>query len=49
MEKEMWLIQQANYNELISMPPNNMWGNELNKINSGFKAFSDYPFDPSLN
>lgn len=49
MEKEMWLIQQANYNELISMPPNKMWGNELDKINSGFKAFSDYPFDPSLN
>jgi hypothetical protein len=29
--------------------PDDMWGDELSKINPGFKAFSDFSFDPSLN
>ncbi len=49
MEKEMWFIRPANYKELLKSNSEQMWATELNKINPGFKAFSDFSFDPSLN
>jgi len=49
MEKNMWLINRIDYKELVNNRVETMWGDELNKINPGYKAFSDFSFDPSLN
>lgn len=44
-----WFLNKTNYDELIQTRPADMWGQELNKLNPGFKAFSDFAHDPSLN
>ncbi len=49
IENQTWFLEQANYDELIQTESDDMWGEELSKINPGFKAFSDFSFDPSLN
>lgn len=49
LETESWFSVKANYDELILSNPDDMWPDELNKINPSFKAFTDFPFDPSLN
>lgn len=50
MHNESWVLSQSTkYTELINANPDNLWGQELIKINPGYRAFSDYSFDPSLN
>ena len=49
MESDMWFTKNANYLALMQTPPDDLWGEELVKINPGYKAFSDFSFDPSLN
>ncbi len=46
---DMWFNESSNYTDLINCPFDELWGNSLNKINPGYKAFSDFSFDPSLN
>lgn len=48
-EVESWFSGKANYVNLMKVLPEELWGVELTKINPGFKAFSDFSFDPSLN
>ena len=49
IENQTWFLEQANYDELMQTASDDMWGDELSKINPGYKAFSDFSFDPSLN
>jgi putative transcriptional regulator len=49
IENDTWFLESANYDQLMQTNPDDMWGDELSKINPGFKAFSDFSFDPSLN
>lgn len=49
MENNMWFTKDADYVNLVQENPDDLWGNELVKINSSYKVFSDYAFDPSLN
>lgn len=49
VEGESWFSGKANYVDLMKVLPEELWGVELTKINPGFKAFSDFSFDPSLN
>lgn len=49
LENDSWFIEPSNYDDLMLATPDDMWGDELIKINPGFKAFSDFAFDPSLN
>lgn len=50
MDAESWVIgKNPRYEELIKVIPDEMWGFELMKINPGYRAFSDFAFDPSLN
>lgn len=49
IEANSWFEESANYDELMQTDPDDIWGDELTKINPGFKAFSDFSFDPSLN
>jgi putative transcriptional regulator len=49
MDSDMWFSKSAEYHELAKTPPDDMWATELVKINAGYKAFTDFSFDPSLN
>lgn len=49
MQGDSWFTHHTKYNNLISIEPEDLWGRELVKINPGFKAFTDFAFDPSLN
>lgn len=49
IERDKWFVQSAEYKSIISAHSDDLWGDELIKINAGFKAFSDFNFDPSLN
>jgi putative transcriptional regulator len=49
MKNESWLTHKGDYDALMKTHPKDMWGTELSKINPGYKAFSDFSFDPSLN
>ncbi len=49
LESDRWFSKNINYNQLIQVPPAELWGHELVKINPGYKAFTDFSFDPSLN
>lgn len=49
MESNTWLTHTTNYDELIRVSPEELWGTELIKIDPGYKAFTDFSFDPSLN
>lgn len=44
-----WFIKETDYNDLISVKPSELWGSELIKLNPGYRAFSDFAHDPSLN
>ncbi len=46
---DMWFSKGVVYKDLMRLPPDEMWGEELVKINPGYKAFTDFSFDPSLN
>lgn len=49
IENNMWFTQSSSYADIIKIHPDELWGTELMKINRGYKAFSDYEYDPSLN
>lgn len=53
LEKEVtrddWFAKPVDYDKLTEAIPDEMWGDELVKINPSYKAFSDFSFDPSLN
>ncbi len=49
MENDMWFSKNSSYNKLVQTPPDELWGSELVQINPGYKAFTDFSFDPSLN
>ena len=49
LESDRWFSKNSGYNDLIQTPPNELWGQELVKINPSYKAFTDFSFDPSLN
>jgi putative transcriptional regulator len=49
LERDMWFTKNSNYHELVHLNPEELWGEELVKIKRGYKAFSDYAFDPSMN
>jgi putative transcriptional regulator len=49
IKNDMWFSGNVNYNDLMKIPATELWGEELIKINPGYKAFSDFSFDPSLN
>lgn len=49
LESNTWLTQSTDYDELIQAAPDDLWGNELIKVNPAYKAFTDFSFDPSLN
>ena len=49
LERDMWFSKHALYPDLININPEDLWGEELVKINPGYKAFADFSFDPSLN
>lgn len=44
-----WFLQPSVYDELIQVKPTELWGTELTKLNPGYRAFSDFSHDPSLN
>lgn len=44
-----WFMKETDYNDLISVKPSELWGSELIKLNPGYRAFSDFAHDPSLN
>ncbi len=49
LESGSWFNKPGSYQQLMSVAPEDLWGQELVKINPGYKVFSDYAFDPSLN
>lgn len=49
IKNDMWFSENVNYSELVQIPSEELWGKQLVKINPGYKAFSDFSFDPSLN
>jgi putative transcriptional regulator len=49
IDNDMWFDIPADYHKLIEINPDEVWGEELVKINPGYKAFTDFSFDPSLN
>lgn len=49
IKNDMWFSEHVNYGALMNIPSQELWGEELIKINPGYKAFSDFSFDPSLN
>jgi len=49
IDNDMWFIKPADYHKLMQINPDDLWGEELVKINPGYKAFTDFSFDPSLN
>lgn len=49
IEREMWFTKSSDYPALMNSQPEELWGEELVKINPGYKAFTDFSFDPSLN
>jgi putative transcriptional regulator len=49
IESDMWFTKSAQYLDLLRFAPQELWGEELIKINPSYKVFSDYAFDPSLN
>lgn len=49
LESGSWFTNTTAYKNLITTPPAELWGVELVRINSGYRAFADYSFDPSLN
>ena len=49
MKGDSWFSKSSTYLDLMKVDPEELWGHELVKINPGFKAFTDFAFDPSLN
>ncbi len=49
MEQDMWFTKTTDYIGLMKVAPQELWGEELITINPGYKAFTDFSFDPSLN
>ncbi|MES2514345.1 MAG: YqgE/AlgH family protein [Bacteroidota bacterium] len=49
IENDMWFKKTEDYNKLVHVASQELWGEELVKINPGYKAFTDFSFDPSLN
>lgn len=49
IENDMWFIKPADYIKIVGANPEEVWAEELVKINPGYKAFTDFSFDPSLN
>jgi putative transcriptional regulator len=49
LKNKMWFTNAENHLTLLEKKPEDLWGIELTKINSSYKVFSDYPYDPSLN
>ena len=49
IENDMWFTKSENYKDLMHVSSQELWGEELIKINPGYKAFTDFSFDPSLN
>lgn len=49
IENDIWFTENVTYTDLVKTSPEELWGEELVKINPGYKVFSDYSFDPSLN
>jgi putative transcriptional regulator len=49
IKNDMWFHKQADYTKLMDVTTQEIWGKELIKINSGYCAFANYAFDPSLN
>jgi putative transcriptional regulator len=49
LESDMWFTKSSKYTDLMTIPSDELWGQELVKINPGYKAFTDFSFDPSLN
>ena len=49
LERDMWFMKSSIYVDLMRINPDDLWGEELVKIKPGYKAFSDYAFDPSMN
>jgi len=49
LEGESWFSHTTSYEELMGVSPVDLWGVELMKINPGYRAFTDFAFDPSLN
>lgn len=49
LENDMWFSKTGNYTKLVKTEPQELWGEELITINPGYKAFTDFSFDPSLN
>ncbi|MCD6018576.1 MAG: hypothetical protein K0S53_1697 [Bacteroidetes bacterium] len=49
IDNDMWFTKSADYHQLMQINPEDLWGEELLKINPGYKAFTDFSFDPSLN
>ncbi|MES2761485.1 MAG: YqgE/AlgH family protein [Bacteroidota bacterium] len=49
VENDMWFSKSENYTDLMRVATQELWAEELIKINPGYKAFTDFSFDPSLN
>lgn len=49
LEGESWFTHKTAYDELMNSSPVEMWGIELMKIDPGYRAFTDFAYDPSLN
>lgn len=49
IENDRWFVHSEHYKTLMNGIPEDLWGETLCKINPGYKVFSDYAFDPSLN
>ncbi|MES2565256.1 MAG: YqgE/AlgH family protein [Bacteroidota bacterium] len=49
IDNNTWFTKPADYQQLVKVIPEELWGEELVKINPGYKAFTDFSFDPSLN
>ena len=49
IENDMWFTKTENYKDIMHVASQELWGEELIKINPGYRAFTDFSFDPSLN
>ncbi|MGZ3885681.1 MAG: YqgE/AlgH family protein [Bacteroidia bacterium] len=47
--QKAWFAVPAEATDILRSDPKTLWGDELGKIKSSYKVFSDIGFDPNLN
>jgi putative transcriptional regulator len=49
MERDSWIVSQAEPEFLFTTPPEHFWREILKKMNGKYKSLAHYPTDPRLN